>query len=780
MAARHSFVGALALILLTAPIASAWTQLHGDAARSGLMPLPETAIDVIRYHKLLPESENFNSLQGPTLVPTRNGFVGVARVIETDACVFVRVDAADLSRVVRTPIDDCHAPWFQGYDPVTDHAFVCGIAQASEPVFQARDATTGTLVWHIAPSRDLDVVDAEAAMYWGCTGAAIDVAKRIAAVIFINAQTGLDVYRHRVALVNLDSGSVMWTTQVSRTSEFTGGVVTGQPVAEGPAAGFIPLTATMTATGILTTGVIVCADILTCDQPSTNEEENFGPFMTATAWMTLDGEVQGMATSRLDRRSDDLDGDATARTAGGAFWATASGSLGAISAGGYITIVNPEDKDWLASAKVSKLESPRWGVDPFASPVWGRESIFVPFYRTVTAFDPVDLRQRWAWATDESGWIIGDTVVSHAGSLLVLATKTPRTTRAGMGLQSNESILVRLDGATGEELQRLPVVAETWMATEEPFGIPESGREDFRYPRPPVILPLEGGLLIVDLSGNAIEIRSADDTQAPRVAIDNAFPAPGDDVTLRIPRDQHAPVEEVHVRWGDGTRDRAGSDTVNEDGTYELTHAFAEPKRHQLLVTTVYADGTTRSTTSVIDVGGTPPPELNALQRAFAPENQDLTFGILGIVLAVSGGLWAAHVRYRRRGWLRRKLDEIGDVAERFRDRPDLMRAALEEQREGIRARALRGELEEAPLSLLEERINVLASAARRDLVESELSFLPYALVRRLQGILRDNKVEEDELSAFLEALQNEPDLTVEQRIRVEGIVARWHDEDAG
>jgi hypothetical protein len=411
--------------------------------------------------------------------------------------------------------------------------------------------------------------------------------------------------------------------------------------------------------------------------------------------------------------------------------------------------------------------------------VWGPDTILVPFYRTLTAFNPIDLTKEWVWATRESGWLVLDVLATPSGSVYVLVGKAERSSISGYGVQSSDAMVVKLDGATGQEIQRIPLVAESWMTSERELAIPVAGRS-FSWPRPPVFVPLESGLAVSDLRGHLVVLGDADPALRPALRVDGAYPPAGGPVHLVVEPPAGRVATRVLVRWGDGALGETTPGAASGVGAAGFTfrHAFGTPIRHEVLATAVYEDGLTGTATAVIDVGGTPPPDLNVIQQAFAPENQNFTFGILGVLLAVLGGLYAVVLRHRGRLSLRGLLEELEAVYVAHKANPAACQDRLAAERARFRGLLLAGRLDEGQLGVLERRIDELAGKARLAGVDEELSFLPHGMVMALRDMLADGRVSSWERSRFLDSLAATPGLTEAQRAKAASVLETWYGRD--
>lgn len=231
----------------------------------------------------------------------------------------------------------------------------------------------------------------------------------------------------------------------------------------------------------------------------------------------------------------------------------------------------------------------------------------------------------------------------------------------------------------------------------------------------------------------------------------------------------HGPASEYRAVWGDGTVTEWQTDPI-------LTHAYASEGEQTAEFSVGNDAGQTATTTETFHVGETAP---NLFSTVFAPENQDMTFGVLGVALALAGGgIGLAH-RRRRRGRLARELDAIEAVHDTSRHEPDVCARLLLERKTQARALAVDGKLDQAHLQVIEARIDELIRGLRLSEVEEAFDFLPVAFVRSLRTVLEDGQVTRYERESLLDALEDEPVLTDAQKGLVRERLEAWFGEGA-
>jgi hypothetical protein len=254
------------------------------------------------------------------------------------------------------------------------------------------------------------------------------------------------------------------------------------------------------------------------------------------------------------------------------------------------------------------------------------------------------------------------------------------------------------------------------------------------------------------------------------------FPAPGADVSVDLSgttAGAFGPATTFRADWGDGTLTDWQSEPF-------LAHAYAEAGDHMARFQVGNDAGQTSSQVVVLHVGGTPPPRLNPIQQAFAPENQDATWGVIGLVVAAAGTLYGFTRLRRRRSRLAQQLDALEAAYAGTCSDPPACEAALARERAAARALLVEGKLDEAHFAVLDRRIDELRAQFRQDVLEHQLDFLPARLLRDLRAALADGRISSLERRHVLDALERDPTLTPDYKAMVRRLVEEWHARDAG
>ncbi len=251
------------------------------------------------------------------------------------------------------------------------------------------------------------------------------------------------------------------------------------------------------------------------------------------------------------------------------------------------------------------------------------------------------------------------------------------------------------------------------------------------------------------------------------------FPAVDENVTLDLSDTEPGAFGEAtryRVEWGDGT-----VDGWQDSPTF--SHAYEEEGNVTARLFAGNDANQTASTDVVMRVGQTEP---NFIETAFKQDNQDMTFGVLGLAVALTGGAIGVARRYRERSRLQEELDAIEALYHETKDRPAECEAQLTERKAHARGLLTDGYLTEEQFSVAESRIEELKRELRLGAVEEEFGFLPYTLVTEAREMLEDGRVTSLEARAFLTALEESDVITDEQRALVRERIEQWFARDAG
>jgi outer membrane protein assembly factor BamB len=262
----------------------------------------------------------------------------------------------------------------------------------------------------------------------------------------------------------------------------------------------------------------------------------------------------------------------------------------------------------------------------------------------------------------------------------------------------------------------------------------------------------------------------------PVARADTEYPAPGQPLRVDLAGTQAGiagPASMYRAEWGDGNGTEWQASPV-------LTHTYAHAADYRARFQARNDANQTASTFVTFHVGTPAPVELSPVQRAFAPENQNLTLFGLGIAATGVAALPGIIRLRKRRTRLQQELAALDAVYQQTRSRPQECEAALGERRARVRGLVLDGKLDEAQGAMLRERLDELGRTLRLGTLDARFDFLPHGMVKTLRDMLEDGKISAWEHRHFAEALERDTLLTAEQKAQVRSLIDAWFERDAG
>lgn len=284
-------------------------------------------------------------------------------------------------------------------------------------------------------------------------------------------------------------------------------------------------------------------------------------------------------------------------------------------------------------------------------------------------------------------------------------------------------------------------------------------------------------LVLLKPGGRLTVLGRTDASISPTLEVSTRWPAPGERVVVDLTGTAaglgSAEGLEYSADWGDATTTAWQSEPLFE-------HAYASAGSREARFAVRNDAGQRSVATLTFDVGGQAPERLNFMQEAFARQNQDLTFGVLGVALALGGGVLAVGRARTMRTRLQRELDAIDALVEQSGESPGELHAMIAERRARVRGLVVDGKLDEGQGQVLERRLDEVQRQGRLGEVERLLDQLPHGLVRHVHEMLADGQVTAFERDAILALVDGSPLLTGATREEVRARIEQWFAEDSG
>jgi hypothetical protein len=600
----------------------------------------------------------------------------------------------------------------------------------STPVLLAVDPQ-GETIWAKTP-QDLVPLSVQGTVTWSCNGGALRDGRLVATFTMDGAGAGSGYPGdHAIIAFDAATGDVVWDTEVQTTDNVA--MVVGSDVSLHPSggpdyAGFAPLTVTALDRGYIVTGIVggTCALVLL--HPDGIQEEIL--YASETPFGRPPVPSEGLV---LDRAIDQLP---PASCTG---WAAPAGPFAITAFGPEVVRLDP-----LAPSPLDRTTPElTFPFLPHAAlgPAQSGGDLVVPVQNGVVILDRETLQVRgWHRLSPQPWYSMWDFATTPSGNVWVV------------GADAEDGTFADLVTPTGRLVQRLPL------------GLDLPGQTGFRHSVMRLV-PLDDGFVVVDADGYAVRFGQGEDSLMPKATLEDAYPAVDASFGLGV-----RPVAEAvatQVFWGDG-----GSSTLMPGE--RLTWRYGEAGEKTVRVTSIFADNRTATTTVAVHVGQDPPERLSFIQRAFAPENSEMTWGVIGLILALFSGIGAfAAWAWRRRGMSSdlRELDRIraSAVAQPLDALGDLRRYRRE-----LRRRAAKGNLDGAAFASLAQEADTLARALQHRLLVHFEGRLGPRLRAIVDTALADGILASSELDAIGAALDGEARLTPGERRDLGRLLADW------
>lgn len=617
-------------------------------------------------------------------------------------------------------------------------------------VLQARSLVDGRLLWSAGPAITVAQPGQGNNKGWTCGDIGLDLERGLIAVPFSTPQGD-----NRLVVLGTQDHKEKWSVTFTPQDQLPAAPNIGLPAVPRDAQdladqndqplGNVDLrSATFTTNGLVVTGAMVESAFST----QTGQELNLAtPFM---AWLDLDGNKVGSYASTTAQ--------AGALPASGStpflLFSETPATQGTHAAALMENDLVVADPAQLVPVKVVRLGSEATTQQgEYTPPVWTREGLFAPFIHQAFLCDPRDLSHCTAWTTYEDG-AIHAAVAPGDGTVWVVVK------RAAPQGQLVDLVRLRLeDDTTITQLERLPLN----FTRADPYS-QDPGRYGHLH-----LLPVGAGrLLVLDTSGQAALLGSADDALRPTLTLGDDKPPVNHPLSLTLtPPAGAPPIKQVLVGWGDGLLETdAPTDT--------LARQYTRKGDYDIRGTVVYADGRTATTLATVHVGEPKAPPLGLIGKLFSPEWQNYTFFAIGlIVTATTSGLAAASVAKGRKR-IDRRLRELDRIQEQGRKDPLLAVRDLHDYRLARRRDLSAGHLDDTQYTVLEAHADKVLQVLRQRILGAFVGRVSEPFSHALDTALADGALDAGEAGQLLARVQDEQQLDEGEKGRLRDLVVSW------
>lgn len=737
-------IGLVVLLLLLVPgVAEAsWSQAGYDAGSTGASPDRGPALDETSYIVELPGALRTVAWPGGGFSTSEPLIVnGTAYVPVVPSAQDERLDGRGIATV---ELATGHVELFIEMERDRLDRWT-GIAVEDGTLFVPRsdalnafDASTGELLWEaLAPplgvrvTGDVTLDDTDR-----CQAPAVGDGLVVLACAGGRQRTNNDPVAWAV---DADTGEVLWGRMLTPTAERQEGIFTD---------------ASQSETRDWSLGVSMNG---TTAYPITVQASQWDPRLTTryTLWAldTASGEVRWSRTTDPGLSLSPVGIDQDAGTNGTypklAPRATATDRVVYVNMAGTLQAINPaqEEPVTLWSARLGQEDASAETFVGATSALVG-DTLYAAASQSIYRFDAASTAGAEAWRVSVD---VGEEIAS--GSLIAADGVLYALTH---GADFDFGALYAFDASTGERL---------WRHELTPAG--DQSQVRFGY-------ALADGLLVAAGTDGSFHVLGRTPASLEPVAEPSSrIPGPGEQLTVDLSRTGpglHGNATAFRADWGDGNA------TSWQDSPM-LSHTYTEPGEKVARFWVRNDAGQSTSTQLVFDVGATEP---NFVETAFARENQEMTFGVLGIAMALGGGLIGVGRRYRKRSRLQEELEALEEGFEETRGNPGECEALLDNRKARARSLLLDGVLTEEQFGVIEGRVTELHRELRTTVLDERFQFLPHGMVTSIKKMLADGRLTAWERDALEDLLDREEALSQAQKDQVRAQLDRWFGDDAG
>lgn len=594
-----------------------------------------------------------------------------------------------------------------------DHVLVCRVGSSLDPLLVAHDASTGKVAWEHVPSAGLPDVLASLSPVTSENAWSCNTPGVTPNRIY--AAFGSDSGRHLIEAVDLE-GETVWATAVPSSVFLQNANTSALPSqALEATSAFRARDVAVAQTGILVSGRL--------------DGVGLAEAPPGLAWLDLDGTVRGAYVTSFGTEAP-----ATGVLLAHAEHPSAHRNLAAALVGDSLFVVDPSREQ----GSVTPLGNPSLGETVVAGACWNRDWLFVPGESSafvVPAGDPTGTR---AWPGLGSAQIQACAVDDTHAWVLSREADRPQLFAAR----------VRLDRATTERVVPLAVenpgtsLGATWSVA--------------------------GNQVAVLSSDGRLHLLGPTTAEPPMLRLEDAYPGLGVPAVVDVDWPAGSDNQtQLILSWGDGRWEEV------QPGRY--SHAFLDGGRVPIAVTARHPDNRTATVHVDVHVGEAPPPPRSWLDIAFDPDNQELTFTVLGaLVSGIMLGITAVSV-HRGRHRLERHLAGVDRIADTGRRDPFESVRDLHRFRQARRDDLRKGRLENAQFTVLDAAADRALTVLRQRILGRFVGRVSDAFGHRLDVALADGAIDDDEAKVLAGLVDEESRLDKREKDDLRRLVGSWN-----
>ncbi|MFQ5975466.1 MAG: hypothetical protein ACE5J5_04005, partial [Candidatus Hydrothermarchaeales archaeon] len=157
---------------------------------------------------------------------------------------------------------------------------------------------------------------------------------------------------------------------------------------------------------------------------------------------------------------------------------------------------------------------------------------------------------------------------------------------------------------------------------------------------------------------------------------------------------------------------------------------------------------------------------------------KDVNWEQVGVMLAITGAVIGGLLSRRKRGRVKKLLDDIDKTYESFRMNSRRCEAELYRHRGVVSEHLKKGKINEESYSILDKRIDDYLGEIRERIMEEKFGDVPSRLKGEVHRMLSDGEISDSEYNAFENILGKSKDIGKKEKSDLKDLFRKWKDED--
>lgn len=159
-------------------------------------------------------------------------------------------------------------------------------------------------------------------------------------------------------------------------------------------------------------------------------------------------------------------------------------------------------------------------------------------------------------------------------------------------------------------------------------------------------------------------------------------------------------------------------------------------------------------------------------------KNNGVDWDQIAVILAITGAVIGGFLSRRKRGRVKKLLDDIDRTYEGFRMNSRRCEAELYRYREIVSEQLKKGKISEESYSILDKRIGDYLGEIRERIMEEKVGSVPAGLKEEVHHMLEDGEISEKDYKVFENLVGRSRGIGKKDKSELKDLLRKWRDED--